>query len=179
MYHRRMPVSRANVFNIPASAPFLPVLIDALRAGKLIPGFPASGNPLALTAATLYLPTRRACRLAREVFLDRLDGDAAILPRIVALGDLDEEEPPSRRRATLALRFAELAVRVYLIDESAIEGQSSLARVRLRIVPSCGREATEFAAVAGFVRVRKHDARTIPKTVRALTTLAGALSALS
>ena len=92
MYHRRMPVSRANVFNIPASAPFLPVLIDALRAGKLIPGFPASGDPLALAAATLYLPTRRACRLAREVFLDRLDGDAAILPRIVALGDLDEDE---------------------------------------------------------------------------------------
>ena len=66
-------------------------LIDALRAGKLVPGFPASREPLELARATLYLPTRRACSLAREVFLDRLDGDAAILPRIVALGDLDED----------------------------------------------------------------------------------------
>ncbi len=87
-----MPAPLANVFNIPASAPFLTVLIDALRAGKLVKGFPASGDPLDLARATLYLPTRRACRLARDAFLDRLDGDAAILPRIVAIGDLDEDE---------------------------------------------------------------------------------------
>jgi ATP-dependent helicase/nuclease subunit B len=87
-----MPPSRPNVFTIPASAPFLPTLIGALRDGTLVPGFPASGDPLALAKATLYLPTRRACRLARDVFLDHLDGDAAILPRIVALGDLDEDE---------------------------------------------------------------------------------------
>jgi ATP-dependent helicase/nuclease subunit B len=80
------------VFNIPASAPFLPVLIDALRVGRLIEGFPASDDPLELARATLYLPTRRACRLARDVFLDVLKGDAAILPRIVALGDIDEDE---------------------------------------------------------------------------------------
>ncbi|HZD88963.1 MAG TPA: double-strand break repair protein AddB, partial [Pseudolabrys sp.] len=88
-----------NVFNIPASAPFLPVLIDALCAGKLVPGFPASGDPLELARATLYLPTRRAGRLAREVFLDRL-GDAALLPRIVALGDLDEDEIAFAEAAT-------------------------------------------------------------------------------
>ena len=62
-----MPAAKPNVFNIPASAPFLPALIDALRAGKLVPGFPASDDPLALAGATLYLPTRRACRLARDV----------------------------------------------------------------------------------------------------------------
>ena len=70
------------VFNIPASAPFLTVLIDALLNDGLGLGFPASRDPLELARATLYLPTRRACRLARDVFLDRLDGDAAILPRI-------------------------------------------------------------------------------------------------
>ena len=31
-------------------------------------------------------------RVAREVFLDELNTDAAILPRIVALGDIDEDE---------------------------------------------------------------------------------------
>ncbi len=81
-----------NVFNIPASAPFLTVLIDALRAGKLVPGFPASDDPLELARATLFLPTRRACRLARDVFLECIGGDAAVLPRIVPLGRIDEDE---------------------------------------------------------------------------------------
>jgi ATP-dependent helicase/nuclease subunit B len=78
------------VFTIPASAPFLPTLIEALIGGKL--GFAAARDPLVLAAATLYLPTRRACRLARDAFLDVLEDDAAILPRIVALGDIDEDE---------------------------------------------------------------------------------------
>ena len=42
--------------------------------------------------ATLYLPTRRACRLARDLFLDVTGADAAILPRIVPIGDIDEDE---------------------------------------------------------------------------------------
>jgi ATP-dependent helicase/nuclease subunit B len=78
------------VFNIPASAPFLPTLIEALHDGKL--GFDFADDPLALSSATLYLPTRRACRLMREAFVERLRGDGAILPRIVAIGDIDEDE---------------------------------------------------------------------------------------
>ncbi|MGO8925178.1 MAG: double-strand break repair protein AddB [Xanthobacteraceae bacterium] len=78
------------VFNIPASAPFLPTLIEALHDGKF--GFDFADDPLALSSATLYLPTRRACRLMREAFLDRIRGDGAILPRIVAIGDIDEDE---------------------------------------------------------------------------------------
>jgi ATP-dependent helicase/nuclease subunit B len=78
------------VFTIPASAPFLPTLIEALYGGKF--GFDFASDPLALASATLYLPTRRACLLMRDAFLDRLDGDGAILPRIVALGDIDEDE---------------------------------------------------------------------------------------
>lgn len=81
-----------HVFNIPASAPFLHTLIAALVDGRLIDGFAARDNPERLATATLYLPTRRAGRLAREVFLDVLDLDAAVLPRIVTLGDIDEDE---------------------------------------------------------------------------------------
>ena len=98
-----MRPSRPKVLTIPASAPFLPTLIGALRDGTLVPGFPAEGDPLALAKATLYLPTRRACRLARDVFLDHLNGDASILPRIVALGDLDEDEIIFAEAATGAL----------------------------------------------------------------------------
>jgi ATP-dependent helicase/nuclease subunit B len=95
------PPSR--VFTVPASAPFLRTVIDALVAGKLVPGFPASSDPLALAAATLYLPTRRACRLARDVFLAALGGGGAVLPRIVAIGDIDEDELVFADAATGAL----------------------------------------------------------------------------
>lgn len=98
------------VFNIPASARFLPVLIGALRDGTLVPGFPGSADPLELSRATLYLPTRRACRLARDVFLDTPGGNAAILPRIVAIGDLDEDEIIFADAATGALAEDALAI---------------------------------------------------------------------
>jgi len=105
-----MPPAKPNVFNIPASAPFLPTLIEALRDGTLVPGFPAGGDPLALSHATLYLPTRRACRLARDVFLDVLGRDAVLLPRIVALGDLDEDEIAFADSATGELADAALTL---------------------------------------------------------------------
>src|ERR1700733_13535213 len=88
----------SRVFNIPASAPFLPTLLDALRNGKL--GFRIADDPLGWAAATVYLPTRRACRLARDAFLDVMETDAAILPRIVALGDIDEDEIAFAEAAT-------------------------------------------------------------------------------
>ncbi|MEO6381876.1 MAG: double-strand break repair protein AddB [Nitrobacter sp.] len=80
------------VRNIPASAPFLRTVITALVDGALIDGFRPRAQPERLAAATLYLPTRRAGRMAREIFIDVLNVDAVILPRIVALGDIDEEE---------------------------------------------------------------------------------------
>src|SRR5215813_5338454 len=83
-----IPVPR--LFTIPASTPFLPTLVRALLAGEIVPGFPDRDVPLALAGATLYLPTRRACRLARDLFLDSVD--AAVLPRILPLGDIDEDE---------------------------------------------------------------------------------------
>src|SRR5262245_61321022 len=80
------------VFTIPPSAPFLAVLIEALVTGRLVPGFAPGADPEQLATATLYLPTRRACRLARDSFLEVLGTDAAVLPRIVPIGDIDEDE---------------------------------------------------------------------------------------
>src|SRR5262245_43458747 len=80
------------VFSVPLSVPFLRSVVAALLDGRLVQGFEARKNPLRLADATLYLPTRRAVRMAREVFLDELKTDAAVLPRIVALGDIDEDE---------------------------------------------------------------------------------------
>ena len=80
------------VFSVPLSAPFLRTVIGALVDGRLVAGFDARKHPEKLAEATLYLPTRRAGRMAREIFLDELKADAAVLPRIVALGDIDEDE---------------------------------------------------------------------------------------
>jgi ATP-dependent helicase/nuclease subunit B len=80
------------VFSVPVSTPFLRTVIAALVDGRLVNGFEARTNPAKLAEATLYLPTRRAGRMAREIFLDVLNADAAVLPRIVALGDIDEDE---------------------------------------------------------------------------------------
>src|SRR5260370_34287820 len=80
------------VFSVPVSAPFLRTVIAALVDGRLVDGFEARAHPEELAQATLYLPTRRAGRMAREIFLEVLNADAVVLPRIVALGDIDEDE---------------------------------------------------------------------------------------
>jgi len=80
------------VFTIPSSAPFLRTLITALVDGDLVPGFEARTDRAKLVTVTLYLPTRRAGRMAQEVFLDVLGGDAVLLPRIVPLSNVDEDE---------------------------------------------------------------------------------------
>ena len=110
---------RPRVFTIPASAPFLRTLIRALTKGELIAGLPNSADPLALANATLFLPTRRACALARETFLDVLGVEAAVLPRIVPLGDIDEDE----------LAFAEAAS-----GQAGLEVQPELAGLDRRML---------------------------------------------
>jgi ATP-dependent helicase/nuclease subunit B len=80
------------VFSVPLSAPFLRSVVAALVDGRLVEGFEARNEPAKLAQATLYLPTRRALRVVREIFLDELRTDAVVLPRIVALGDIDEDE---------------------------------------------------------------------------------------
>src|SRR6195952_5951816 len=80
------------VFSVPVSVPLLRTVIAALVEGRLVEGFEAREQPERLTQATLYLPTRRAGRMAREIFLDELRTDAVVLPRIIALGEIDEDE---------------------------------------------------------------------------------------
>jgi len=113
----------SRVFTIPASAPFLPTLAQALLDGRLVGGFSPRKDPLMLAGATVFLPTRRAARAFADAVLDALGGEAAILPRIVPLRDIDDELiledaqdwrlPPAaeltQRRlilARLALKFA-------------------------------------------------------------------------
>ena len=67
--HERRAAPR--VFSIPPGAPFLPTLADALLDGRLVPGFRRDGDPLALADVTIYVPTRRAARELRAIFVER------------------------------------------------------------------------------------------------------------
>ena len=77
--------SSKSVYTIPSGAPFA----DALTKGLLEQ---VAGNPLALTGYTILLPTRRSVRSIREAFLRMSGGDPILLPNLIPLGDLDEEE---------------------------------------------------------------------------------------
>src|SRR6516225_4964063 len=138
--------SAPRVFTIAASTPFVPTLIRALIDGTLVPGFPAARDPLALAQATLYLPTRRSCRLARDLFLDVTKESAAILPRIVAIGDVDEDEIAFAQAATGALAADALALPPAL---GGLERRLKLAQLVLKwaaqIAPDERGEATLVA----------------------------------
>ncbi|MEO5755354.1 MAG: double-strand break repair protein AddB [Mesorhizobium sp.] len=100
----------SRVFSIPPGAPFLPTLAEALLAGHLVPGFRFDGDPLALADVTIYVPTRRAARALRGVFVDSLaargGGGSAILPVIRPLGEFDEDEAAFEAEASAAIDLA-------------------------------------------------------------------------
>jgi ATP-dependent helicase/nuclease subunit B len=74
-----------HVFTIAPTRPF----VDVLAAGVLARH---GTDPLTLADVTILLPTRRACRTLREAFLRQGDGRALLLPRMIPLGDVDEDE---------------------------------------------------------------------------------------
>lgn len=75
----------APIYTIPAAWPFA----RQLAAGMLAE---IGDDPLALSAAMILLPTRRACRTVREAFLTLTEGRPLLLPRLVPVGDLDADE---------------------------------------------------------------------------------------
>ncbi len=77
-----MTVAPARVFTIPPGIAFA----DALARGL---NDRAGGDPLALARMTVILPTRRAARSLTEAFLRVTEGQALLLPRLLALADLD------------------------------------------------------------------------------------------
>ncbi len=79
------PIKSPRVFTIPAGLPFVDVLVAGIleRMG---------GDPAALARVTVLVPTRRARRSLAEAFLRQSEGRPLLLPRMTALGDLDEDE---------------------------------------------------------------------------------------
>ncbi|HSG94648.1 MAG TPA: double-strand break repair protein AddB, partial [Afifellaceae bacterium] len=79
-----------NVFSVPPGLAFLDTLVAALLEGRLGFDVDLDGDPFALADITLYLPTRRSVRAVRASFLNAL-GKPVLLPKIRALGDVDED----------------------------------------------------------------------------------------
>ena len=74
-----------SVYTIDPHLPFVDVLAEGIVAR-------IGDEPLALASCLVLLPTRRAGRALREAFLRRSGGKATLLPRMIPLGDIDEEE---------------------------------------------------------------------------------------
>jgi ATP-dependent helicase/nuclease subunit B len=125
-----------NLFSIPAHMPFL----DAVAAEWL----DRAADPLAVADGLILLPTRRAARSLAEAFLRVSGGRALLLPRITALGALDEA--PLTLAGALDLPPAvepaqRLAVLTRLI--LAMDGQNGAPRTADRAWPL----AAELAAL--------------------------------
>jgi ATP-dependent helicase/nuclease subunit B len=71
-----------NLFTVPPHVPFL----DAIARGWLARG----DDPLTVSRGLILLPTRRSARALADAFLRVVDGRPLLLPRITALGGLDE-----------------------------------------------------------------------------------------
>ena len=81
-----MPPPPPNLFTLPPHLPFL----DAVATEWLAHADKSGGGPLEVAAGLILLPTRRAARALAEAFLRVSGGRALLLPRITALGALDE-----------------------------------------------------------------------------------------
>ncbi len=77
--------SGQHVWTVPPATSFL----DSLAQGLLSE---TGDDPLALAQATILLPTRRSTLALRDAFLRFSDGQPLLLPRVIALQDIDEEE---------------------------------------------------------------------------------------
>jgi ATP-dependent helicase/nuclease subunit B len=75
-------------FTIPAHRPFLDDLAAVLHRDLAAP------DPETLADAVVLTPTRRGARALAEAFVKAGGGRAILLPQILAIGDLDEGEPP-------------------------------------------------------------------------------------
>jgi ATP-dependent helicase/nuclease subunit B len=72
-----------NIFQLPHGVPVLETVARHLLAT-------VGDDPAALSRALVFLPTRRAARALGAAFLRVGDGRPMLLPRMVAIGDIDE-----------------------------------------------------------------------------------------
>ncbi len=147
-----MPADRPAIFTVPPGRAFA----DALAAGLLAE---ARGAALALADVQLLLPTRRAVRAMADAFLRVAGEDAVILPRLVPIGDIDDDEiapdagPLDLPPAIAPLRRNLLLARLIRAREPARSPAQAarLAAELARLLDQVETERRDFADLAGLV----------------------------
>ena len=81
------PLPSPGLYSIAAHRPFLAELATCVLSPS-----ERDTDPLALARTTILLPTRRACRTMQDIFLQLSDGAPLVLPRLIPIGDIDEDE---------------------------------------------------------------------------------------
>ncbi len=83
----------SNIFNIKSNYNFLESLVCWVLQEY-------GADLIYLSKVTILLPSRRSCRVIKEIFLKQAGKNAIILPNIMAIGDIDKHE--------IGLKFLEL-----------------------------------------------------------------------
>jgi len=151
---------RPGLYTIPAGVPFAETL-----ARGLIKQLGAEHDPVALSAATIYLPTRRAARTLAETFARVLNG-AALLPDVRPLGDIDDDEllfdpladdlsllpaiDPVRRRLLLAMLVQRWAERRRDADFGFAQA-TAMARNLARFLDEAETQQADLGKLEGLV----------------------------
>jgi ATP-dependent helicase/nuclease subunit B len=161
-----MSATTPRVFTIPPTAPFLRALARGILDGKVIAGFTPRESPELLADLTIYLPTRRAARALAGIFLEETASRALLLPRIVPLGDVDEDAfafeaddlaplPPaiaaSERRLALATLVQGFAAKEFPLLSASPGNAIALADELAHLIDDFITADLPFGAVAGAV----------------------------
>ncbi|BCW91075.1 hypothetical protein sos41_42530 [Alphaproteobacteria bacterium SO-S41] len=143
-------------------APGRAFLTDLARG--IVDRFDAKANPLSLAGVTVFLPTRRAARTLAEELTKASGRAALVLPRIVTLGEVDEDEeiivregdlddvPAEIPRLERDLLLARLVDHLRQTDESAggFAVSLALARALARLIDDAANEDVMLEGLAAL-----------------------------
>ena len=128
-----------NVFTIPPGVPFLSTFVEALLAGEIVSSVSRASAPIDLARMTIYVPTQRAARALAAEFARAIKAPAALLPRILPLGSLEEQED-----IALFSGYAEEFDERFLPAIDEIERRLILARLILKWARALGHAIVSY-----------------------------------
>ncbi len=124
------PSTAQRIFTIAPGLPFLPTFVTKLLEGEIIESVSRATAPLDLARISIFTPTRRAARALAVEFALKLDRPAALVPRILPLGALDEIESAALLSAEVETSFDEFAPTIDEIDRRLALAELILAWAR-------------------------------------------------
>lgn len=155
----RVSAAPHGVYTIAPGRAFLTDLAEGIVAK-----FARGGDPMALADATIFLPTRRAARALAEALTKAMKRDAVVLPRIMTLGDVDEDEAlidPAADLGELAPETPRLEREMILAERVAAFRRAAgsaggfgvslaLARSLARLIDEAANEDAELSRIASL-----------------------------